>query len=167
MPVPRSVRRAAREGGNVGKAPTGTAPATPVQETPQETSSGLFILEVKSANLKENRNGPYRSVTGVAADGKLYWAPLDSSHKPVPGQMITLKGEFKGTFGGEDGKPEFRKILGPNYFAEVDSIMDKSSGALAPAQVSSADTDELLKTLETLVKTNGIGKILTVLGEIT
>ena len=160
MPVPKSVRRASREGGNIGKSPGGSKPATSTQEP--KATSGLFILEVKSATLKENKRGPYRSVTGVAADGKVYWAGLDPSHKPTKGQMITLRGEFKGhTFGNE--KKPLHKIEKP----EVVSITDKSEAPETPAKVSKPDAEELQGTLESLVKQHGIGKILGVLGEIT
>lgn len=160
MPVPRSVRRASREGGNISKSPGGSKPVTPKQEP--KATSGLFILEVKSATLKENKRGPYRSVTGVAADGKMYWAGLDPSHKPTPGQMITLRGEFKGHTFGKEEKP-FHKIENP----EVVNITDKSEAPETTAKVSAPDTDGLLETLESLVKQHGIGKILSVLGDLT
>jgi len=162
MPVTKALRRAAREGGNIGESPGGEKEATSKQEPKQQATSGLFILEVKSATLKENKRGPYRSVTGVAADGKVYWAGLDPSHKPTKGQMITLKGEFKGhTFG--EGKKPIHKISNP----EVVSITDKSEVLENTAKVSAPDADGLLEALDSLVKQHGIGKILSVLGEIT
>jgi hypothetical protein len=166
MPVPKSVRRAAREGGNIGESPGGdplVAHTESVVENSKATpTKGLFILEVKSAKLKENKRGPYRSVSGVAADGKMYWAGLPVECQPEKGDMITIRGEFKGhTFGKED-KP-FHKIENP----EVVSIAEKSVTAEEPAKVSAPDADGLLETLESLVKQHGIGKILSVLGEIT
>jgi len=163
MPVPKSVRRAARESANK-KAPTGTN--TPVQGAP-ETPKGLFILKVSGSKLKENSRGPYRSVTGVAADGKVYWAPLEICHTPKKGQMITLKGEQKGTF-GEDGK--YHKILGPQYLAEVVSISDQErpeTDLKESLKFEGKDAEALLKTLKSLVKKHGISAILKSLGEIT
>ena len=165
MPVPKALRRAAREGGNIGGSPPGkdspSAPAESVVETPKATS-GLFIIEVKSATLKENKRGPYRSVSGVAADGKLYWAGLPLDCKPLKGQMLTLKGEFKGHTFGKEGNP-FHKIENP----EVVGITDKSEAPKETAKVSEPGAEGLQATLDSLVKAHGIGKILSVLGEIT
>jgi hypothetical protein len=131
-------------------------PATPAH------TKGLFILEVKSAKLKENKRGPYRSVSGVAADGKMYWAGLPVECQPEQGDMITIKGEFKGHTFGKEEKP-FHKIERP----EVVSITEKSVTAKEPAKVSAPVAEGLQGTLESLVKEHGIGDILRALGEIT
>ena len=162
MPVPKSVRRAARK---VNPSP-GSKQATQVQAV-----SGTFTMKVNSAKLKESKKGPYRSITGIGDDGKFYWAPLDHTCKPAKGQILTLKGEMKGTFGGEDGAPLYHKIIGPQYFPEVVSLKSKGpEGSEVPHRESlkfeSGDAEALHETLETLVKQLGIGKILAVLGEI-
>jgi hypothetical protein len=174
MPVPKALRRAAREGGNIGESPGGdplVAHAESVVENSKATpTKGLFILEVKSAKLKENKRGPYRSVSGVAADGKMYWAGLPVDCQPEKGDMITLRGEYKGHTFGKEEKP-FHKIENP----EVVGITDKPASrpmpgvkeALEGAKVSAPDAEGLQGTLESLVKQHGIGKILSVLGEIT
>ncbi len=156
MPVTKALRRAAREGGNIGSSPGGEK----AEQEPKQAPSGLFILEVKSASLKENKHGSYRSVTGVAADGKVYWAGLPVDCQPKKGDTITLKGEKGDTF-GKDGK--FHKIKNP----EVVGITEKSVTTKKPAKVSEPDAEGLLETLEPLVKAHGIGKILSVLGDIT
>lgn len=163
MPVPKAVRRASR---GPGKSETATEPS-------RARGLATFILEVRSANLKENKQGPYRSLTGVTADGKLYWAPLDASHKPEKGQMITLKGENKGSFGGEDGKPVYHKITGPNYFPEVVSITDKNpepsvapDSERPPLKFGGEGVEGLRVTMEIYVKQHGIGTVLAVLSEI-
>jgi hypothetical protein len=170
MPVPKALRRAAREGGNIGESPGGdplVAHAESVVENSKAApTKGLFILEVTSAKLKENKRGPYRSVSGVAADGKMYWAGLPVACQPEKGDMITLRGEYKGHTFGKEEKP-FHKIERP----EVVSITEKSVTAKPmpglPAKVSEPDAEGLQETLESLVKQHGIGKILSVLGEIT
>lgn len=171
MPVPKAVRRAARAGGNVGGSPAGTKLESSPSPTQEETRSYHYVLEVKSARLKENRKGPYLSVTGLGTDGKLYWAPLDPSFKVEKGEMITLKGKVKGTFGGEDGKPLYHKILGPRYFPEVAREMIPRPEMSAPLKKAlkfeGEDAEALQNTLEAIVKQHGIGKILSVLGEIT
>lgn len=186
MPVPKALRRAAREGGNIGESPRGdplVAHTESVVENSKQPSGvgqlgasilagvtkGLYVLEVQSAKLKENQRGPYRSVTGLAADGKLYWAGLPTECSPKKGDTITLKGEFKGNTFGKDGR--YHKIEKP----EVVGITDKPAArpmpgveeALEPAKVSAPDAEGLQETLESLVKQHGIGKILSVLGEIT
>ena len=174
MPVPKALRRAAREGGNIGESPGGDNPLVAAVEsmvenappaTPAHTK-GLFILEVKSAKLKENKRGPYRSVSGVAADGKMYWAGLPVECQPEKGQMITIKGEFKGhTFGKEDAP--FHKIEKPEVVGIVDKPAKPMPGLDEAIKVSAPVAEGLQGTLESLVKEHGIGEILRALGEIT
>jgi hypothetical protein len=164
MPVPKALRRAARKGGDIGGSPGGQDPLVAYAESVVENSkapSGLFILEVKSVTQKKNKRGPYLSVTGLAADGNMYWAGLPLDCEVKKGDTVTLKGEFKGDTFGKDGK--FHKIKNP----EVVGITEKPVTAKKPAKVSEPDAEGLLETLEPLVKAHGIGKILSVLGEIT
>jgi hypothetical protein len=166
MPVPKSVRRAARQGGNIGGSPGGdplVAYAESVVEN-SKTPSGLFILEVRSVSQKKNKRGPYLSVTGLAADGNMYWAGLPVDCKLEKGDTVTIKGEFKGrTFG--KGKKPFHVISNP-FWIHTKAAEDASPEE-KPAKVSEPDAEELQTTLESLVKAHGIGKILSVLGEIT
>ena len=94
----------------------------------------------------------------------MYWAGLPLDCDVQKGDTVTLQGEFKGrTFGS--GKKPFHAIDNPLWIhtkaAEVADSEEK------PAKVSEPDADELQATLEPLVKAHGIGKILSVLGEIT
>jgi hypothetical protein len=167
MPVPKSVRLAARKGGDIGGSPGGDPLAAYAESVVENSKAdkGLFLLEVKSATLKEHKTrGPYRSVTGLAADGTVYWAELPLDCQPEPGDSLTLRGEFKGrTFGS--GKKPIHVISR----AKVVSITEKPITAVKeePAKVSEPVAEELQTTLESLVKAHGIGKILSVLGEIT
>ncbi len=167
MPVPKALRRAAREGGNVGKPSPGGDPLVAYAESVVENSkapSGLFILEVKSVTQKKNKRGPYLSVTGLAANGSMYWAGLPLDCEVKKGDTITLKGEFNGrTFGS--GKKPFNAIDNPLWIHTKET--EVAAAAKEPAKVSEPDAEEIQTTLETLVKAHGIGKILSVLGEIT
>ncbi len=176
MPVSKRVRRAAREGGNVGNAPTEyEGPYSPMSETDRSdverpTPKGIVILTVISAKIKKGSRGPYRSLTGKAADGKFYWAPIEATYSLKKGQVVTLKGELKGIFGGEDGKPEYHKILGSNWYADLVSVEETPEPAepadKKPLKFEGKDAEGLLKSLKSLVREHGISTILKALAKI-
>jgi hypothetical protein len=94
----------------------------------------------------------------------MYWAGLPVDSKMKKGDTVTIKGEFKGrTFGR--GKKPIHAIDNPFWIhTKAAAVADAEE---EPAKVSEPDADGLQATLESLVKQHGIGKILSVLGEIT
>ncbi len=158
MPVPKSVRKAARESRSAAPAPqpqeSGSAPAA---------SSGNYVLEIVSCKLKDGKRGVYRSTVGKDASGKTFWLALETEHKANKGDTIVLTGQETGTFGGDDGKPPFHKLK----IGNIESIGPKPQPVQEELKFEGEGADEMQATLAGLVKRFGMARVLQGLSELS